>query len=213
MTRPFIMTILTAILTLLTTQKIMALDDHRTEEETMTIGEPKSEIIKTDNGDLFLKHTIILEAGLDQVWDTFTTEAGVTAWMVPVARLDFRIGGSLKTHYARTAAIGDPGTIVLNVVNYAPHHFLTLQSDLNNAALPPIAKENAHRLFNIIEFEALDNSRTKVVSWGIGYSTDPAWEPMLQFFIQGNEFSLRNLTKALAGHPVDWENLEIPARE
>ena len=173
----------------------------------------QTDIIEKGQDELFLKQSIVLDADVETVWQAFTTAEGVTGWMAPVAAVDFRIGGSLRTHYGVDAQIGDPGTVLLHIANYAPNRFITLQADADNAALPPIAKANAHRLFNIIEFNALPDERTEVVTWGIGYGAGEEWQQMIGFFVQGNEWTLGKLAAFINGNRTDWEAIHVPGAE
>ena len=36
---------------------------------------------------------IEIDASIDQVWDAFTTTAGLKSWAAPLADVDFKIGG------------------------------------------------------------------------------------------------------------------------
>ena len=59
---------------------------------------------------------------------------------------------------------------------------------------------DAKDLYNVIYFEALEEGRTKITSYGIGYKNNPKYLSLMKFFIQGNEQSSLQLIKYLEGN-------------
>lgn len=165
-----------------------------------------SELISLDDGELILKQTIVLDVSLEQAWDLFTEADQISRWMAPVAKAEVRPGGTIRTHYDACAAIGDAGTITLDIVNFIPHQLLTLQSSLDAARganwMNEAILDREDDLFNVIEFEAISPSATLITSWGLGYRDDPEWEAMLGFFTAGNEWSYAQLHRAVRGEEV-----------
>jgi uncharacterized protein YndB with AHSA1/START domain len=153
-----------------------------------------SRIETTARGERILVQTATLEAPVAAVWDAYTTVEGWRGWVVPVLEMDFRPGGLIQTHYDPEARIGDPGTNRLRVVNYVPHTLITLQAD-TTSNWPEFMKAEAENLYNVILFEPLSASRTRVVSYGVGYGTDQRYEEMLRFFVEANEQVLGQLKR------------------
>ena len=98
--------------------------------------------------------------------------------------MDLRAGGSIRTNY--TGKIGEPGTNLLHIVNYVPERVLTLRAELSER-WPEIMKQDAGNLMNILVFEPHGKSRTRVLSYGVGYRDTPEYENLLNFFIPANE--------------------------
>lgn len=172
---------------------------------------PSSDIVRGEEGQLFLKQSIILDADLDTAWALYTTSEGASQWMAPKVEVDLMPGGSLRSQYDPNAAIGDPGTVEVSIVNYAPRSFLTLQADLSELEaewLTPEVRAASDQLYNVVTFEALGPRRTRVTSWGIGYREGPGWEKMIAFFTAANEWTLGELQKAAA---ASTEPLPEPA--
>ncbi|MCJ7422205.1 SRPBCC family protein [Sphingomicrobium astaxanthinifaciens] len=153
-----------------------------------------------------VRHEVELDVGVEDAWAYFTEADKVGAWMAPVAAVDLRPGGSIRTHYDPCARIGDPGTITLRIVNYVPRRMLTLQSDLDVAREADWMNDTVYsargNLFNLIEFHPEASGRTRLVSWGLGYGSGPAWDAMKAFFIDGNTWSYGQLRKAISGQTV-----------
>lgn len=142
----------------------------------------------------------IVPAPAQAVWRAFATEAGLKTWVAPVVALDFRVGGSISTHYDKAATIGSAGTIRLGIVNYLEGEMITLKVNLNGsfAAKPRGEDQN---LQEIIQIVPLTNGTTKVVSSMIGWGQGKEWDDTFYFFAKGNEWTYRQLTKSFMKNP------------
>jgi uncharacterized protein YndB with AHSA1/START domain len=162
-----------------------------------------SGIIDSGSDDRTLVHVEEFDVPVRELWSLYTISDQVARWMAPVAQVDLRAGGVIRTNYDPCATIGDEGTIDLKIVAYVPERRLILQSDLGPqreaAWMNETIYANRDRLFNLIEFEPLENGRSRIVSWGLGYGQSEDWATMIAFFERGNAWSYGQLRKALAG--------------
>jgi len=133
---------------------------------------------------------------VDSVWNAFTTKRGWESAFVAVAEVDLRINGSIQASYDKNATIGDSTTIVNHIVNYVPRKILTLQPEISEN-FPEFMRKESKNFYNVIYFEEITESKTKVESYGIGYRNDPKFLSLLKFFISGNEMSYLNMIKYL----------------
>ncbi len=155
-----------------------------------------SAVDSTDQGELILVQTFEVNTSLESVWNAYTTKKGWENWATPVAEIDFKAGGLIQTNYDKNAEIGDEGTITLHVVNYIPQKMITLQAELTEN-FPEFMKADAEDLFNVITFNELEQNRTQIISYGLGYKNNEKYKQLMKFFIQGNESSYKNLIKFL----------------
>ncbi len=161
-----------------------------------------STIDSTYTNELVLIQKFNVKVPLDSVWNAFTTKKGWEGAFVPLAELDFKINGTIKTSYTKNATIGDSTTIVLNIINYVPKKLITLQAEVS-AHFPDFMKKDEKDLYNLIYFEEVEASLTSVTSYGIGYKNNPKYLSLLKFFISGNEMSYLNLINYLeTGKPT-----------
>lgn len=156
----------------------------------------QSRVLTTPAGDLILTQELVIRAPVARVWEAYTTAEGWLAWAAPLAEVDLRAGGAIRTHYGDGAAIGDPGTNVLHIVNYVPETMLTLQAELSDR-WPEVMKADAGRLMNVIVFDDLGDDGTRVRSYGVGYRDLPAYHDLMEFFIPANEGLLEKLKSLL----------------
>jgi len=173
--------------------------------QNRTINSEKRVISRVDStyiNELALIQEFKVNVSLDSVWNAFTTQKGWESAFVPIAEVNFKINGTIKTNYNKKATINDPTTIVLHVLNYVPKRLITLQAEISSH-FPKIMKKDEKDLYNIIYFEEIERTVTKVVSYGIGYKNNPEYNKLMAFFIQGNEMSYQNLISYLeTGKPV-----------
>ena len=163
-----------------------------------------SVVDSTQSNNLVLIQEFDVKVPLDSVWNAFTTKQGWEGAFVPLAEVDFRINGTIKTSYTKGATIGDSTTIVLNIINYVPKRLITLQAEIA-AHFPAFMKADEKDFYNLIYFEEVEESLTRVTSYGIGYKNNEKYRSLLKFFISGNEMSYMNLISYLeTGVPVKY---------
>ncbi|QDU69332.1 SRPBCC family protein [Engelhardtia mirabilis] len=158
----------------------------------------QSRLIEAAAGDLVLLQEVLLEAPVGEVWKAYSTEDGWRAWAAPAVEIDLRAGGTVRTHYGEGAAIGDPGTNVIHIVNYVPERLLTLRAEVEDR-WPEVMKQDAGNLMNVIVFEPKGDDRTKILSYGVGYRDSQAYRDLMEFFIPANEGLFQVLKDHLEG--------------
>tara|TARA_R110001606_G_scaffold229275_1_gene377255 strand:+ start:2832 stop:3401 length:570 start_codon:yes stop_codon:yes gene_type:complete len=155
-----------------------------------------SKIDSTYNNELALIQEFIVNVPIDSVWNAYSTKKGWESWAVSIAEIDFKINGLIQTNYNKDGKIGDDSTITLHILNYVPNRMITLQAEISKN-FPEFMKEDEKDLYNVILFEELGISKTKVTSFGIGYKNNEKYKSLMQFFVKGNEQSYINLISYL----------------
>jgi uncharacterized protein YndB with AHSA1/START domain len=152
----------------------------------------ESKIDSSQTPELVLIQELIVDASIDAVWDAYTTKKGWENWAVPLAEVDLKVGGYIKTNYNAEGTIGDSTTIVTHIINYVPKRLLTLQAEITDN-FPEFMKEDAEDFYNVIYFDELENGHTHIRSFGIGYKNDPRYLSLMNYFIPANEKTLMSL--------------------
>jgi uncharacterized protein YndB with AHSA1/START domain len=158
--------------------------------------EVSSTITKTKAGETILTQDIWINAPVKDVWAAFTTGAGWIRWSAPVAEIDLKVGGTIKSHYTANAKIGDEGTITLHILNYVPERLLTIRAELQDN-WPEVMKVDHEKLMNVLVFEKVNENRTHVISYGLGYGDAPIYQKLLKFFGPANEGLYKKLKAVL----------------
>jgi uncharacterized protein YndB with AHSA1/START domain len=142
-------------------------------------------------------------AGPADVWEALTTTAGVTSWAVPVADVDFRLGGVWESSYRLDARIGDPGNIRNRFLSYLPLRMVAMQAIDAPPGFPHA--DLLADLFTVIELEELAPDRTRVTVSGVGYREGEGFDVLYRHFDTGNAWTLEKLRTRFAEGPVDWQ--------
>lgn len=150
-----------------------------------------------------LRNERVVAASAARAWRAFTDPAQMLQWMgVKRAEIDLRIGGDMRTSYA-DEDLGGPATIVNRILSYEPERMLSIQ----NVKAPAGSGLDAFRdVWSVIRFEPLGDSRTRVVVVGLGYGEGPEWDRIYTHFDRGNEWTLDQLARHLAGAAVGTDD-------
>jgi len=120
------------------------------------------------DGTRTLRQSVVVAAPPAAVWTAFTTTEGYREWAVPVARIDFRIGGIIEASYAADASLGAPTNIRNEIVAYVPERMFAIR----NRQAPPDAPFDValfQSLHTVVLFDDLDGTRTRVTIVQPGY--------------------------------------------
>ncbi len=145
---------------------------------------------------LTMKQEFTANVPLESVWEAYTTKTGWENWAVPLAEVDFKLNGTIRTNYNKEGQIGDSTTITINVLNFIPNKLITLQAEMSKH-FPDFMQREEKDFYNIIIFENVDENKTKVISYGLGYKNNEKYKSLMKFFISANEETTMNLIKYL----------------
>jgi uncharacterized protein YndB with AHSA1/START domain len=153
-------------------------------------------------GSRVLKLRIDVEAPAAKVWQLLSSAEGWRSWAVPVAWVDFGIGGVIETSYDAASVQGRPGNIKNAIVAYVPEELLVIR----NIQAPPNF-ENAEefgKTITAIRLRPISTNRTSVELAGVGFLPGPAFDSLLKRFKFGDAWTLEHLKRAAEHGPIDW---------
>jgi len=133
-----------------------------------------------------------INAPVAEVWRLFTTAEGFKATGVAHADVDLKVGGAIRSHYDPNGTLGDPNTIVNEILAYEPEHMLAIRIKQAPANFP---FKNAMRSTWTVIYMAPAGSMTQVRVVGLGYGDDPESKAMREFFAKGNRETLDRMAK------------------
>lgn len=134
-----------------------------------------------------------INAPVSEVWRLFTTSAGYQATGVDKAEVDLRVGGLIRSHYDPKGTLGDPETIVNEILAYEPERMLAIRIKQPPASFP--YREAIAGTWTVIYFTPAGQDMTQVRIVGLGYRDDDQSRAMRRFFEQGNRWTLDRLAK------------------
>jgi uncharacterized protein YndB with AHSA1/START domain len=155
-------------------------------------------------GDRVLRHEAIIDAPVTDVWRAWTTDAGITSWMVPHGTVDLRVGGAMRTSYDPTADLDGDAAIVNRILAYEPERMLAMQ----NVQAPPGFKhvELFRDTWSVVRFEPIGAMRTRLIVSGYGYGEGEEWDELYGFFDQGNAYLMSQLQKVFTPEDVERDS-------
>jgi uncharacterized protein YndB with AHSA1/START domain len=154
------------------------------------------------NGSRVLKLSIIIDTPVNKIWNLLISSEGWQSWAVPVAWVEFGIGGMVETSYTATAVRGQPGNIKNAIVAYVPEQLLVLR----NVQAPPNFEhaEDFGRTVTVINLRSISKNRSQVELNGVGFLATPAFDALLKNFKFGDSWTLEHLKRAAEHGPIDW---------
>ena len=137
-----------------------------------------------------------INAPVAEVWRLFTTSEGFKATGVALADVDLRIGGAIRSHYDPKGQLGDPETIVNEILAFEPERMLALRIRQAPAGFPH--RDAIAGTWTVVYFTKSGEDMTHVRMVGLGYRDDTASQALRQFFEKGNRWTLDHLAKPYA---------------
>jgi uncharacterized protein YndB with AHSA1/START domain len=147
-----------------------------------------------------IEKTVVVDATLDQVWDSWTTRAGITSFFAPDAKIDPRVGGDFEIYFDPGAEPGMKGADGMHYMALQPKKMLSF--DWN--APPGLPQARAQRTFVVVRFEPVNEKQTRVVLTHVGWGDGGEWDKAYAYFDRSWGNVLGNLQKRWVSGPVDW---------
>ena len=141
-----------------------------------------------------LRFEVVVPGSLDDVWNAFSTKAGMETWLWKEARVEMRPGGDWLVIFSPTATAG--GTVVSVVPKaqvvikaMAPEEFPTVRSERTTATFG---------------FESIGPKATRVTLTQTGWKAGAEWDAAYEYLAKGNAQLLTQLHQRFASGPIDW---------
>lgn len=134
-----------------------------------------------------------INAPIAEVWRLFTTSEGYKTTGVDKAEVDLRIGGLIRAHYDPKGSLGDPETVVNEILAYEPQRMLAQRIKQAPASFP--YQDAIAGTWTVIYFTPSGQDMTHVRIVGLGYRDDAQSQAMRQFFEKGNRATLDHIAQ------------------
>jgi uncharacterized protein YndB with AHSA1/START domain len=161
------------------------------------------------SGDHALQLSIEVPAPPGEVFRAFATTEGFRSWAAPVAKVDFRVGGSIEASYDASVRLGSDDTIRNQILAYVPDRLLVLR----NVQAPRnfIHPELFQRTVTVIELTPTAPGRTRVTLTNSGYGAGADFDRLYRHFEWGDAYTLTGLRRRFEQGPVNWSKAEPTA--
>jgi uncharacterized protein YndB with AHSA1/START domain len=152
-------------------------------------------------GERAIDKEVVVAAGVDQLWDTWTTREGITSFFSPDARIDARVGGAFQIYMDPGAQPGLKGADDTRYLALQPKRMLSF--DWN--APPHLPEARQQRTVVIVRLEPVSERSTKVTLHHVGWGDGGEWDQAYAYFDRAWGFVLGNLKTRFEKGPIDWK--------
>jgi len=157
--------------------------------------------------DRLIQKEVIVSASLDEVWEAWTTLAGVKTFFASKANVELAIGGPYEMFFNLDAPPGSQGGEGLKVLSYLPKEMLSFE--WNAPPDFPTLREK-ELTWVVVQFEPLQSNRVRVKLTHLGWKDGDEWERLYQYFLRAWEIVLGRLVYRFSSGPLDWTNPYTP---
>ncbi|HQR72435.1 MAG TPA: SRPBCC domain-containing protein [Burkholderiaceae bacterium] len=147
-----------------------------------------------------IEKSVVVEATLDQVWDSWTTREGIVGFFAPDAKIEPRVGGAFQIYIDPTAEPGMKGADEMRFMALQPKKMISF--DWN--APPSLPEARAQRTFVTVRFEPVSEKQTRVTLHHTGWGEGGEWDKAYAYFDRAWGNVLANLQKRWTQGPHDW---------
>ena len=143
----------------------------------------------------------VLAAGLEEVWNAWTTPAGVRSFFAPDCNVEPRVDGPYEIFFNPEAEPGKRGADGMRILALEPmkRFAFTWNAPLT---MPEVRRQRTHVT---LHFEGLEDGRTRLRLRHAGWGEGEQWDQAFEFFTAAwDEVVLPRLERVLAEGPVDW---------
>lgn len=154
----------------------------------------------SDPSDRIITKEVVVPATVDQVWDTWTTTEGVNTFFSPNAKVELRIGGPFEIYFLMENPYGSRGAEDCKILSFLPKKMLAFEWN----APPQFGDLRDKRTQVVLEFNAMDDARTKITLSQIGWGKGEEWGKLYDYFDRAWGYVLENCRKRFEDGPIDW---------
>jgi uncharacterized protein YndB with AHSA1/START domain len=160
--------------------------------ESFTQGQVKVTVTRAPEKRLDFE--VVVPATRAQVWEAFTTESGMRAWVAPEDRVELALGGEWTVGFKGAKPGG--GTVLA----WLPEEMLSLHA-MAPEWFPHVREQ---RTIAVFRFESAGENQTRVRLAQFGWQNGEEWDKAFDYLSKGNAELLNGLYRRFVEGPVDW---------
>ncbi len=150
-----------------------------------------------------VKAEVIVNAGLDAVWEAWTTEAGIKTFFAPACKVELRAGGAYEMYFNPGGAPGERGGEGNVILALQPKNMLAFTWN----APPHLPLVRQQRTSVVLRFKEIAPGKTKVTLAESGWGEGEEWDQAFAYFNRAwQEIVLPRLQHRFDAGPIDWNN-------
>ena len=145
---------------------------------------------------------ITIPAGLEEVWQAWTTETGVCSFFAPRARIDLRPGGAYELLFDLEEQPGKQGGEGMHFLAIQPKQMLSFTWNAP-PELPTVRGQMTHVMIRLVP---LGDQSTRVSLIHNGWGSGGEWDLAYDYFVRAwLKLVLPRLKYRFVVGPLDWD--------
>jgi len=153
--------------------------------------------------DRAIRMDVVVEAGVKEVWEAWTTDKGLESFFAPVCRVELRMNGAFEILFNPDAEPGFRGAEGMKVLAYQPEKMLAFTWNA-----PPHLPEARKQMTHVqVWLDELGDGQTRVTLVHRGWGEGGEWDEAFDYFDKAwGEVVIPRLQYRFSTGLVDWEN-------
>ena len=167
---------------------------------------PNLPLLEEPDMDRILTRQITVDATPEQVWEAWTTVAGLKTFFAPAANVELRPGGLYEILFFPNEEQGRRGAEGTRVLSYLAPRMLSFQWN----APPQFVNAREEYTWVVVELSAQEAGKVDVALTHLGFGEGEEWEQVYQYFDRAWPVVLQRLALSFSSGPMDWDSPETP---
>lgn len=160
--------------------------------------------------DHILRAERVVHAPVRDVWNAWTTDAGIASFFAPEGHVDLRVDGTLDVWFDPSAEPGLRGAEGMRILDVDPQRRFAFTWN----APPSIPSIRGKRTLVVLEFAAEGDTATRLRFTHSGWGDGDDWDRAYDYFDRAwGSVVLPNLARRFDVGPIDWSAPPKPDAE
>jgi len=143
---------------------------------------------------------VVVKARLDDVWQAWTTSAGIATFFAPAANVEARVDGPFQIYMNPYAEPGMKGADDMRFLAVQEKKMISFTWN----APPSLPEARKQRTYVTLRFAPQGDNETVVTMYHGGWGDGGEWDKAYAYFQKAWPNVLANLQKRFDTGPVDW---------
>jgi uncharacterized protein YndB with AHSA1/START domain len=150
-----------------------------------------------------IRAEVAVDATVDDVWDAWTTEAGVQSFFAPACNVELRVDGPYEIMFNPDAPPGERGAEGMRILAFQPKKMLSFTWN----APPHLSQVRGQLTHVLIRLQPQGEGRTLVTLTHSGWGEGGEWNEAFEYFDRAwGHVVLPRLRYRFWAGPVDWSH-------
>jgi uncharacterized protein YndB with AHSA1/START domain len=150
-----------------------------------------------------IREEILVDATVDEVWEAWTTEAGIRSFFAPACNVELRVDGAYEILFNPDAPAGERGAEGMRILAFQPKTMLAFTWN----APPHLSQVRGQLTHVLVRLRRGPEGRTRVALTHSGWGEGGQWDEALAYFERAwGHIVLPRLRYRFSVGAVDWSD-------